>query len=124
MADIMHVFAREILDSRGNLTVEAEVHLDDFSVGIAGVPSGASTGVHEAHELRDGGHRLRRGSGQVEELRGRTRPLCDDRHGSAVHPPHGRHRAANVILFLLPADPQGFRLRSHDVHDDGYHPRQ
>ena len=55
MADIMHVFAREILDSRGNPTVEAEVHLDDFSVGIAGVPSGASTGVHEAHELRDGG---------------------------------------------------------------------
>lgn len=46
MADIMHVFAREILDSRGNPTVEAEVHLDDFSVGIAGVPSGASTGVH------------------------------------------------------------------------------
>ena len=39
MADIMHVFAREILDSRGNPTVEAEVHLDDFSVGIAGVPS-------------------------------------------------------------------------------------
>nr|WP_208396352.1 MULTISPECIES: phosphopyruvate hydratase [Bacteria] len=53
----MHVFAREILDSRGNPTVEAEVFLDDGSHGVAGVPSGASTGVHEAHELRDGGDR-------------------------------------------------------------------
>lgn len=57
MADIMHVFAREILDSRGNPTVEAEVFLDDGSHSVAGVPSGASTGVHEAHELRDGGER-------------------------------------------------------------------
>nr|WP_216605963.1 phosphopyruvate hydratase [Corynebacterium ulcerans] len=53
----MHVFAREILDSRGNPTVEAEVFLDDGAHGIAGVPSGASTGIHEAHELRDGGDR-------------------------------------------------------------------
>ncbi|MCE3028976.1 phosphopyruvate hydratase [Salinicola sp. DM10] len=57
MAEIMHVFAREILDSRGNPTVEAEGFLDDGSHGVAGVPSGASTGVHEAHELRDGGDR-------------------------------------------------------------------
>lgn len=57
MAEIMHVFAREIMDSRGNPTVEAEVFLDDGSHGVAGVPSGASTGVHEAHELRDGGDR-------------------------------------------------------------------
>lgn len=57
MADIIHVFAREILDSRGNPTVEAEVFLDDGAHGVAGVPSGASTGVHEAHELRDGGER-------------------------------------------------------------------
>lgn len=57
MADIMHVFAREILDSRGNPTVEAEVFLDDGAHGIAGVPSGASTGIHEAHELRDGDDR-------------------------------------------------------------------
>lgn len=53
MADIMHVFAREIMDSRGNPTIEAEVFLDDASHGVAGVPSGASTGIHEAHELRD-----------------------------------------------------------------------
>ena len=46
--------AREILDSRGNPTVEVDVVLDDGSVGRAAVPSGASTGAHEAVELRDG----------------------------------------------------------------------
>lgn len=53
MAEIMQIIAREILDSRGNPTVEVEVGLDDGSIGRAAVPSGASTGVHEAHELRD-----------------------------------------------------------------------
>ena len=57
MSDIIHVFAREILDSRGNPSVEAEVFLDDGSHGVAAVPSGASTGEHEAHELRDGDER-------------------------------------------------------------------
>ncbi|MEH0147242.1 phosphopyruvate hydratase [Corynebacterium sp. Q4381] len=57
MADIIHVFGREILDSRGNPTVEASVFLDDGSRGTAAVPSGASTGEHEAHELRDGDER-------------------------------------------------------------------
>ena len=54
---IRSVIAREILDSRGNPTVEATVTLHDGSVGIAAVPSGASTGSHEAIELRDGGKR-------------------------------------------------------------------
>lgn len=54
---IHKVVAREILDSRGNPTVEATVILEDGSVGIASVPSGASTGTHEALELRDGGKR-------------------------------------------------------------------
>lgn len=51
---IYDVFARQILDSRGNPTVECEVELEDGSYGTAAVPSGASTGEHEAHELRDG----------------------------------------------------------------------
>jgi enolase len=54
MAKIMKVIGREILDSRGNPTVEADVWLDDGSLGRAAVPSGASTGEHEAVELRDG----------------------------------------------------------------------
>ena len=54
MSDIISVYAREILDSRGNPTVEVEVWLDDGSFGRAAVPSGASTGAFEAVELRDG----------------------------------------------------------------------
>ena len=51
---IQDILARQILDSRGNPTVEVEVHLGGGSVGRASVPSGASTGIYEAHELRDG----------------------------------------------------------------------
>ncbi len=51
---IEDVYARQILDSRGNPTIEVEVYLEDGAYGIASVPSGASTGEHEAHELRDG----------------------------------------------------------------------
>jgi enolase len=54
MTAIAHVHARQILDSRGNPTVEVDVTLDDGSMGRAAVPSGASTGAHEAVELRDG----------------------------------------------------------------------
>jgi len=53
MTKIKNIFAQEILDSRGNPTVKASVVLDDGVVGEASVPSGASTGIHEAHELRD-----------------------------------------------------------------------
>ncbi|MBT4139471.1 MAG: phosphopyruvate hydratase, partial [Candidatus Latescibacteria bacterium] len=54
MTRIESIHAREILDSRGNPTVEVDVHLTSGAVGRAAVPSGASTGVHEAVELRDG----------------------------------------------------------------------
>ncbi len=57
MSDIVSVIGREILDSRGNPTVEVEVVLDSGASGRAAVPSGASTGEHEAVELRDGGSR-------------------------------------------------------------------
>ena len=57
MTAIADIAAREILDSRGNPTVEVDVSLETGSFGRAGVPSGASTGAHEAHELRDGGDR-------------------------------------------------------------------
>src|SRR5436305_9694596 len=57
MTAILDISGREILDSRGNPTVEVDVLLDDGSFGRAAVPSGASTGAHEAVELRDGGKR-------------------------------------------------------------------
>ena len=66
MASIEAVGAREILDSRGNPTVEVEVALDDGTIGRAAVPSGASTGAFEAVELRDGGKRyLGKGVGKA-----------------------------------------------------------
>ena len=55
MSEIVHVHGRQVLDSRGNPTVEVEVGLDSGAFGLAAVPSGASTGEHEAVELRDGG---------------------------------------------------------------------
>ncbi len=57
MTAIVDIIGREILDSRGNPTVEVDVVLEDDFVGRAAVPSGASTGAHEAHELRDGDER-------------------------------------------------------------------
>ena len=71
--EIVKVRGREILDSRGNPTVEAEVELECGAVGRAAVPSGASTGSHEARELRDGGDRYlgkgvkRNGKGKSEK---------------------------------------------------------
>src|ERR1700757_833327 len=57
MTAILDVTGREILDSRGNPTIEVDVRLEDGSFGRAAVPSGASTGTHEAAELRDRGPR-------------------------------------------------------------------
>ena len=54
MPTICRVHAREVLDSRGNPTVEVDIHLSDGALGRAIVPSGASTGEHEALEMRDG----------------------------------------------------------------------
>ncbi|MGB5949060.1 MAG: phosphopyruvate hydratase [Parvibaculum sp.] len=59
MAAIIDIIGREILDSRGNPTVEVDVLLEDGALGRAAVPSGASTGAHEAVELRDGGSRYK-----------------------------------------------------------------
>jgi enolase len=65
---IKHVFGREILDSRGNPTVEAEVTLADGSFGRAATPSGASTGVHEACELRDEDKKRYQGKGVLKAV--------------------------------------------------------
>jgi enolase len=67
--DIVKVVGREILDSRGNPTVEADVHLADGSLGRAAVPSGASTGEFEAVELRDGDKRRYLGKGTLKAVK-------------------------------------------------------
>ncbi|MBC50292.1 MAG: phosphopyruvate hydratase, partial [Pelagibacteraceae bacterium] len=68
MAKIENIKGREIIDSRGFPTVEAEVHLDDKTFGIASVPSGASTGKFEAHELRDGDNKRFLGKGVLKAV--------------------------------------------------------
>lgn len=68
MLEIIDVYAREVLDSRGNPTVEVEVTLDDGTLGRAIVPSGASTGEHEALELRDGDKKRFGGKGVLKAV--------------------------------------------------------
>ena len=68
MTNIVRVIGREILDSRGNPTVEADVFLADGNMGRAAVPSGASTGEHEAVELRDGDKSRYLGKGTLKAV--------------------------------------------------------
>ena len=68
MSIIQSIHGRQILDSRGNPTVEVEVELMDGSIGRAAVPSGASTGAHEAWELRDGDKAVYMGKGVLKAV--------------------------------------------------------
>ena len=78
MSFIEDVVAREVLDSRGNPTVEVEILLDDGSVGRAIVPSGASTGVHEAVELRDGDEARYLGKGTLQAVKNVNEIIADE----------------------------------------------
>src|SRR5690349_11713955 len=73
--------AREILDSRGNPTVEVVVHLDSGIVGRAAVPSGASTGAHEAVELRDGDKSRYGGKGVLQAVQNVNEKIADELAG-------------------------------------------
>src|SRR5436190_6226224 len=114
MSEIVWIHAREVLDSRGNPTVEAEVGLDTGALGRAIVPSGASTGEHEALELRDGdperflGKGVTRAVGNIVETIG---PVligmdADDQSGIDAamidldDTPTKSHLGANAILAV------------------------
>ena len=77
MSEILDVYGREVLDSRGNPTVEVEVVLDDGSFGRAMVPSGASTGAFEAVELRDGDKDRYMGKGVTKAVDHVNKELAD-----------------------------------------------
>ncbi|GGP41029.1 enolase [Shewanella algicola] len=77
MANILKVIGREIMDSRGNPTVEAEVHLEGGFVGMAAAPSGASTGSREALELRDGDKARYLGKGVLNAVAAVNGPIAD-----------------------------------------------
>ena len=91
MTAIVDIIGREILDSRGNPTVEVDVVLEDGSVGRAAVPSGASTGAHEAVELRDGDKQRYLRQGRAEGGRGRQRRNL--RGARATRPSRSRSRS-------------------------------
>src|SRR5947209_1444435 len=79
--DIGSIHAREILDSRGNPTVEVEVVLEDGATGRAAVPSGASTGQHEARELRDGDKARYLGKGVLKAVENINETIAHHLHG-------------------------------------------
>src|SRR6201988_1783286 len=85
MSYISGIFARQILDSRGNPTIEVDVKTDEGALGRAAVPSGASTGVHEAVELRDGDKKRYGGKGVLKAVGNVNGPIRDAIGGMPVN---------------------------------------
>ncbi len=84
MSTIIKIHARQILDSRGNPTVEVDVYTDAGAVGRAAVPSGASTGIHEAVELRDGDKKVFMGKGVLKAVHNVNEILNEELQGFYV----------------------------------------
>ncbi|MDR1793427.1 MAG: phosphopyruvate hydratase [Bacteroidales bacterium] len=84
MSRIIHIFARQILDSRGNPTIETDVFTESGAMGRAAVPSGASTGIHEAMELRDGDESLYLGKGVLKAVQNVNKSICEELKGHFV----------------------------------------
>ncbi|MGE5382564.1 MAG: phosphopyruvate hydratase [Omnitrophica WOR_2 bacterium] len=84
MSSIATIFARQILDSRGNPTIEVDVYTTNGVMGRAAVPSGASTGVHEAVELRDGDNKVYMGKGVLQAVKNVNSILAEELKGYAV----------------------------------------
>ncbi|GAA2370502.1 phosphopyruvate hydratase [Nonomuraea africana] len=110
MASIEAVSAREILDSRGNPTVEVEVLLDDNSTGRAAVPSGASTGAFEAVELRDGDERYG-GKGVEKAVLGVTDEIADEILGIDAD----EQRIIDQIMIDLDGTPNKGKLGANAI---------
>ena len=106
MTIIENVFAREVLDSRGNPTVEADVELISGGKGRAIVPSGASTGVHEAVELRDGDKKRYGGKGVLNAVDNVNTIIAAGRADLCAI---GRPHLADPAWTLRAAAAQGYR---------------
>lgn len=94
---ISSIHARQILDSRGNPTVEADVHLEDGTMGRAAVPSGASTGTHEALELRDNNPKIYNGKGVGKAVYNINEPIANALRGLDAE---GQKSIDKVIIDL------------------------
>ena len=97
MSNIIDVFARQILDSRGNPTIEVDVHTDDGAVGRAAVPSGASTGKHEAVELRDADKKRYLGKGVLKAVSNVNDIIAGELYGWDVTDQRGVDRLMNEL---------------------------
>lgn len=111
MAFIADVMAREVLDSRGNPTVEVEILLDDGSTGRAMVPSGASTGVHEAVELRDGDKSRYLGKGTQQAVENVNTIIADNIIGYEVFDQPGLDK----LLIDLDGTPNKGKLGANAI---------
>ncbi len=110
MTAIIEIVAREILDSRGNPTVEVDVHLEDGSFGRAAVPSGASTGAHEAVELRDGGERYL-GKGVMQAVEAVNTTIFNEIAGIDA----GDQRALDQLMIALDGTSNKSRLGANAI---------
>ena len=111
MAFIADVMAREVLDSRGNPTVEVEILLDDGTTGRAMVPSGASTGVHEAVELRDGDKSRYLGKGTQQAVENVNTVIADNIIGYEVFDQPG----LDQLLIDLDGTPNKGKLGANAI---------
>ena len=109
--EIVDVMAREILDSRGNPTVEVEVTLDDGTVGRAAVPSGASTGMYEACELRDGDKSRYGGKGVTKAVENVNGEIAEAMVGLNVLDQTG----IDKMLIEIDGTPNKTRLGAHAI---------
>ncbi|CAM3233209.1 phosphopyruvate hydratase [Paracoccus nototheniae] len=111
MTAIIDIFAREILDSRGNPTVEVDVTLEDGSMGRAAVPSGASTGAHEAVEKRDGDKARYMGKGVLEAVAAVNGEIAENLVGEDVT----EQRAIDAMMCELDGTPNKARLGANAI---------
>jgi len=111
MSYIVEVHARQILDSRGNPTVEAEVLTDDGAMGRASVPSGASTGIHEAMELRDGDKKKYGGKGVLKAVKNVNDVIADSLIGFDV----AQQAAIDQAMIDLDGTPNKSKLGANAI---------
>ncbi|WP_378943877.1 phosphopyruvate hydratase [Paracoccus sp. R86501] len=111
MTAIIDIYAREILDSRGNPTVEVNVTLEDGTMGRAAVPSGASTGAHEAVERRDGDKSRYMGKGVLEAVAAVNGEIADHLIGEDAT----EQRAIDMMMIELDGTPNKGRLGANAI---------
>ncbi len=111
MTAIIDIVGRQILDSRGNPTVEVDVHLEDGSMGRAAVPSGASTGAHEAVELRDGDDRSYKGKGVLKAVDAVNHEIFNALSGLDAED----QRGIDAALIALDGTPNKARLGANAI---------